>query len=194
MNDTYDGISAEQWQKELSGQSDWNARHLMIAFATLGLPKTFLDVGCGDGTMVNVARHLGVLSYGVDQLIDDQWDKTAFSHHNLVDRYVHPYQCELVLCLEVAEHLHPSAHATLCDTLVGNLKEGRGNYLIFSAALPNQGGIGHVAERPPKYWMDQFALRGLNFRRDLTINLSLHWSNIGSPLTWLAANVQVWEK
>lgn len=192
---TYDGITEEKWREELSALHEWNERHLMITFALLGIPERLLDVGCGIGTMVNLAAHIGVNACGIDQLIDEsKQTDVCFIHHNLVNKYDHPIKSNMVLCLEVAEHLDQSAHATLCDTCAVNLAEGRGNFLVFSAAFPNQGGIGHVSERPSKYWIDQFSLRGLNYRTDLTVNLALLWSNIHSPLYWLASNVLIFEK
>lgn len=200
--DTYDGISEQDWRKELTFQREWNKRHLLSLFSMLGIPQSMLDVGCGDGTMVGLARDLGVDAYGVDQLIDKDENERWYFHHNLVNLFtletnahrVTSIAVNLVLCLEVAEHLDASAHATLCDTLTLNLKVGRGNYLVFSAAFPNQGGMGHIAERPSKYWLNQFSLRGMNYRRDLTTQLSLLWSNIDSPLYWLASNVLIFER
>lgn len=193
MGITYDGIPAENWFKELESQNDWNVRHFLTAAALLGMPKSMLDVGCGTGAVVRVARWLGVKACGVDQLIDPENNVNNF-HWNLVDYFALDEPVNLVWCLEVAEHLDPSAHATLCDSLSDNLIEERGNYLVFSAAFPNQGGMGHVSERPSKYWQDQFSLRKLNYRKDLTVGLALLWSNIGSPLYWLASNVMVFEK
>lgn len=195
MGVTYDGIERKQWVSELSTLHDWNERHAMALFAFLGIPEKLLDVGCGLGTYVNLAAQIGVNACGIDQLVDDeQMRDQCYVHWNLVNKYDHPIKSNMVLCIEVAEHLDQSAHATLCDTCADNLLDGRGNHLVFSAAFPNQGGIGHVSERPSKYWLDQFAMRKLNYRKDLTVGLSLLWSNIGSPLYWLASNVLVFEK
>lgn len=189
---TYDGVSREAWFDELKPQNEWNYRHLLAAFALLGEPDSMLDVGCGLGSIVEISHKLGVNAFGVDQLIN--YESDYFFHANLVERFRLDSQVNLVWCTELAEHLDSSAHAVLCDTLADNLQEGRGNYLVFSSAYPNQGGTGHLSERPAKYWQDEFSLRNLNFRRDLTVNLALLWSNIGSPLYWLAANVMVFEK
>lgn len=188
----YDGRTKEDWMRELEAQENWVRRHALCAFGLLDVPESLLDVGCGLGTAVSTALALGVEAYGIDQLID--YKSKYFEHVNLVKRFTLPKQVGMVWCTEVAEHLDPSAHATLCDTCADNLKEGRGNYLVFSSAFPNQGGSGHVSERPSAYWQKEFHLRELNFRRDLTVNLSMLWLNIGSPLYWLAANVMVFEK
>lgn len=192
MRRLYDGRTKEEWFDELDPQQDWMARHFLCAIALLGAPRTMLDIGCGTGILVAMGDKLGISTTGVDQLMFG--DKGNYIHYNLVNYYEHEYPVNWVWCTEVAEHLDPSAHATLCDTLADNLMEGRENYLIFSAAHPSQGGSGHLSERPAKYWKDQFALRNLGYQHELTVNLALLWSNIGSPLYWLPANVMVFNK
>ena len=62
---------------------------------------------------------------------------------------------DLVQSLEVAEHL-PAACA---DTFVDNLAR-HGDVILFSAAVPGQGGEHHVNEQPYEYWRSKFAQRG----------------------------------
>ena len=62
---------------------------------------------------------------------------------------------DLALCLEVAEHLPPSG----ATTLVKELTE-LASVVVFSAAIPGQGGVGHLNERWPWYWKEKFAERG----------------------------------
>jgi cyclopropane fatty-acyl-phospholipid synthase-like methyltransferase len=189
---TYDGYSRESWISGLTPTDDANVRHLLCAFARLGIPRSYLDIGCGTGAMVNAARKLGVDAFGVDQLVDDTWP-TYFHHRNLVDYFKLPEPVELVTCVEVAEHIHESAHSTLCDTICDNLAQG-GNYLIFCAARPGQGGTGHIACRPAEYWGEQFVLRGLSQNLYLTMNLGLLFSNINTSLNYWHDNLMVWEK
>ena len=186
----YDGRTRDSWIEELSAQYSWDVRHALAAFSLLGLPKSFLDVGCGLGMIVEFANRMVIDAYGVDQLAEDT---KHFKNVNLVNAFDLKKKFSMVWCIEVAEHLDASAHATLCDSLVRHLSEGRGNYLVFSSAYPNQGGTGHLSERPAKYWQDQFALRNLGFRKDLSVSLSLLWSHIDSPLFWLPANVMIFE-
>lgn len=193
LNPTYDGTPAETWLNELRAESKYNTKHILSAFAYFGIPATFFDVGCGDGTMVNIARKLGVEAYGVDQLVQPDWPPYFF-HHNLVDDFTLPESVDMIVCTEVAEHLHESAHSTFMNMIVKNMKEKSQARLIFTAALPGQDGTGHLAMRPPEYWRREFTNLGLTFHRIDTVNLALLWTNIESGLVHLAANLQVFEK
>lgn len=62
---------------------------------------------------------------------------------------------DLALCLEVVEHL-PDAQGRALVGLLCNLAPA----VAFSAAIPGQGGHGHVNEQWPGYWAAQFAEHG----------------------------------
>jgi hypothetical protein len=59
---------------------------------------------------------------------------------------------DLAVCLEVVEHVD----ATIGDRLVADLCEIAPS-ILFSAAIPGQGGHGHVNEQWPGYWVKRFA-------------------------------------
>lgn len=193
LDKLYDGSERKDWEGLKDMDKD-NTRHILSLFSLIGIPKSYLDVGCGTGIMVKIAKKLGVRAFGVDQLVTDKWGD-HFVCQNLVDEYVAPQQVQLVTSLEVAEHLHESAHATYCDTLCNNVipELGGDNFLVFSAARPGQGGQGHVACRPAEYWHEQFRARGLSYNGSLSMNLALLWSNIKSPLSYLWDNLMVFE-
>lgn len=71
---------------------------------------------------------------------------------------------DLVLSIEVAEHIERWLHPKLFDFLASRAA----NWLIFSGARIGQGGHGHVAERPEHEWCHELISRGLIFREDLT--------------------------
>lgn len=191
---TYDGTPADVWLKGLSEMDIHNTRHILSLFAFLGIPESYMDVGCGTGVMVKIARRLGVRAYGVDQLVTPEYGE-GFFHQNLVNYFELPDgPVDVVTCFEVAEHIHESAHATFCDTLCKNLKGGGGHYLIFSAARPGQGGTGHVACRPAEYWHQEMILRGLSYHGQFTMNLALLFSNTRSSLNYMWDNLIVFEK
>jgi SAM-dependent methyltransferase len=62
---------------------------------------------------------------------------------------------ELAVCLEVAEHVRPERSEGLVDDLCA-----LADVVLFSAAIPYQGGEGHINERWPTFWQELFKARG----------------------------------
>lgn len=80
----------------------------------------------------------------------------------------HPYvinrKFDLVLSIEVAEHIELEKHEELFDFLVAHTS----NWLIFSGARVGQGGLGHIAERDEEDWKSEFLKRGMVFESVIT--------------------------
>jgi SAM-dependent methyltransferase len=123
-------------------------------------PASVVDVGCGmGGWLATFARH-GVQDFvGAD---GDYVDRTRlaipedrFMPCDLAQPLGLGRTFDLVVSLEVAEHL-PQRSA---DTFVESLTS-LGPVVLFSAAIPLQGGRGHVNEQWPRYWADLFDRRG----------------------------------
>jgi hypothetical protein len=81
--------------------------------------------------------------------------KVPFVAHDLEQPLPDLGRHSLAVCLEVAEHLSPgraqSFIADLCRL---------SDVVLFSAAIPGQGGTGHVNEQPPQYWAGLFEQQG----------------------------------
>lgn len=115
-------------------------------------PKSVLDVGCGQGEWLDlfpVNDKIGVDIAAPERKGFAQRDLTEFMY---VGRY------DLVLCLEVGEHLPEDAADTLVDTLVRAVNPG--GAVVFGAAVPGQEGIGHINCQSHEYWHEKFAERG----------------------------------
>jgi SAM-dependent methyltransferase len=121
---------------------------------------SIIDFGCKHGEWlstfkkdVGVARVVGldVHEEFSDLLIGlDEYRQTDLSRPFAVpDRY------DLALCIEVAEHLPRRAAAPLVRALTAAAP-----IVLFSAAIPGQGGKRHLNERPHRYWQDLFASYG----------------------------------
>jgi SAM-dependent methyltransferase len=74
---------------------------------------------------------------------------------------------DLAYCFEVAEH----CPAVFADRLVEFLSQ-TAPLVVFTAARPGQGGLGHVNEQEPGYWIERFALHRMRHRADLVERLS----------------------
>lgn len=119
--------------------------------------KSAIDVGCALGTWMYSFKKLGVIDVkGLDYTFEGKTINELFSEENLIthDLNVSPYisdtKYDMALCLEVAEHIDNPDN--VIDTLV-NLSD----VILWSAAIPGQGGEGHVNEQYPSYWQEKFS-------------------------------------
>jgi hypothetical protein len=76
---------------------------------------------------------------------------------------------DLVMSIEVAEHIEREKHESLFDFLVSHA----GKWVVFSGARVGQGGLGHIAERPEEEWKEEFVKRGMVFQKELTQQIRL---------------------
>jgi SAM-dependent methyltransferase len=122
--------------------------------------RSVVDVGCGDGSWLAVFRELGVKEVlGVDgeyvdksflQIPQDCFQAVDLTKHLRLGRVF-----DLAVSLEVAEHL-PADFAPIlveCLTRLAPL-------VLFSAAIPFQGGINHINEQWPAEWAALFREHG----------------------------------
>jgi SAM-dependent methyltransferase len=123
-------------------------------------PRSVLDVGAGTGAWLAAFAAAGVDDVqGVEggrptgeQLLVPA-DRIKW--HDLEEPFELGRRFDLVVSLEVAEHL-PAARADQFVAMLTNHADA----VLFSAAIPNQGGNHHINEQWPTYWATRFADRG----------------------------------
>jgi SAM-dependent methyltransferase len=125
-----------------------------------GMPSSVLDAGCGTGTWLRAAMELGVDDVvGLEGIVIPPHELLIPERSVLVQDFTGdwglPRQFDLVICLEVAEHLDPRHAASLIRGLTRH-----GDAILFSAACPGQGGQGHVNCQWPEYWQALFNENG----------------------------------
>lgn len=121
---------------------------------------SLLDVGGGHGAWAAEWISAGVpdvLAIDGDYVDRDRLAVAAehFMPHDLQRPFDLGRHFDLVQSLEVAEHLPVEA----ADAFVASLAR-HGDVILFSAAVPNQGGEHHVNEQLPEYWRRKFAAHG----------------------------------
>jgi Methyltransferase domain len=151
-----------------------SARAVIPIVLDLIKPRTIVDFGCGRGTWLKECQEWGVESIlGLD---GDYVDRKAllinqedFQDVDLKRPIQLDRQFDLALCLEVAEHLPAKSARTLVDSLAAAAP-----VILFSAAMPGQGGTSHINEQWPLYWEQLFAERGM---RKYDVVRPLIWHN-----------------
>lgn len=141
------------------------------------------DIGCGTGTFLAMALNWGATealgfegSWVEPAMLDDP--RITFTPTDLEQPLQAP-RVDLALCLEVAEHLSPARAAGFVADLVAMAPA-----VLFSAAIPGQGGVGHVNEQWQSFWATHFAGHGY---RAFDIIRPAIWSDDAVP-AWYRQN------
>jgi GT2 family glycosyltransferase len=122
-------------------------------------PKSVIDFGCCNGIWLKNMRELGATEVlGIDAYVpkdvlvikeDEYLDHDLNIPLKIIKRY------DLAICLETVEHLKPEISRVIVAELCNAAP-----VVLFSAAIPNQGGTAHINEHWPEYWADRFKENG----------------------------------
>lgn len=125
-------------------------------------PMSIVDIGCGTGNWLFSFQENGISDIlGIDgSEYDDNLMLIPISQYlqsDLGAEFKLKRKYDLAICLEVAEHLDHLKSDVLVKTLVD-----LSPIILFSAAIPGQGGDGHINEQWVEYWSDKFKDYGYN--------------------------------
>ena len=132
--------------------------------------KTYLDIGCGPGGMVELADQLGLDCHGVDgDYTLTRYDSNKFTIHDFTqgpapisNLYDIGWSCEFV------EHVY--------EEYIPNYVQAfqKCKILAMTYAPPGWTGHHHVNLQEEKYWIDTLAEYSLIYNKDLTMQLRNH--------------------
>jgi len=139
----------------------WDAAlHIIPYVLDVVQPGSVIDVGCATGEFLAAFREYGVEDiFGIDGayvqkdllvLPQDKFTPLDLNRPFTLDRTF-----DLAICLEVAEHLLPQSAANFISSLTCLAP-----IILFSAAIPYQGGDSHLNEQWPEYWANLFKMHG----------------------------------
>ncbi len=159
------------------------------------LPKTLmLDLGCGQGRYVEYWRDANRKVIGVDSPV--VVSAAAVEGIGLMPGDLATPFLEIawgvihhstVVCLEVGEHIPIEFESVFLDNICRYAST-----LFLSWAVPGQGGLRHVNERPNEYIIAQVEKRGLKFCRTDTDWLRERVKN--DPCHWFKNTVMVYRR
>tara|TARA_A100001201_G_scaffold100318_1_gene86276 strand:- start:62 stop:607 length:546 start_codon:yes stop_codon:yes gene_type:complete len=136
--------------------------------------QSMLDIGCGYGCQVKLARSKGLKSIGLEGDVtvfrEDLQEEIDFTK----TKYVSEIKYDLIWSVEFLEHVEEK----YIDNYIEAFKSG--SYVICTHAQPGQAGHHHVNCKPKSYWIDLFAKHGLFYSEEFT-NQMKEASTMGKP-------------
>ena len=136
-------------------------------------PASVLDVGCGTGVYLKYFAARGCQVVGVEGStagISRVPPEVAVIQHDLRKPLQLNQQFDLVMSIEVAEHIPEKFSATLIDSICGHAKD----MIVFTAAPPGTPGGDHINCRPRSFWDALFERHGFVFDSRKTDDLMQH--------------------
>lgn len=171
----YEGSGCFQGQRSAGG--------VVSVLAHAFKPESVFDVGCGSGFYLSEFSKLGVFSCGCDGSehgVKRCVPNCLVFQHDLRKPLVINRRFDLVLCIEVAEHLPASAADTLIASITGISEKN----ILFCASPSHMGGDDHINCRPNEYWIEKFKARGFAVDPQQTESIRAACQHIDAPV-WL---------
>jgi SAM-dependent methyltransferase len=154
--------------------------------------RRIADVGCGSGAFAAEFQRRGLsvaaCEHAVGGRLVARLQGVEVSRFDLdrVPPATLPGDLQLAYCFEVAEHCTPAQGERLVEFLA-NIAP----VVVFSAAQPGQGGLGHINEQDPGYWINAFGQHGAVLAESETESLRQRFAEAGLEAPWFAANALV---
>lgn len=159
------------WLESVSG-SNWNSATTLVPLIVGKYqPKSVVDFGCGLGiwgrALLDISPQTKYLGIDGPYVNTDMLKiPTEFFMPKDLNYFIEVGSFEMAFCLETIEHIEPENSENLIQSLVRS-----SNRIVFSGAIPNQGGTHHVNEQWLSYWIEKFGKHGyiadFNLRKEI---------------------------
>lgn len=124
-------------------------------------PKSVIEIGCGNGELSKLLSRKGVAvtaidGYSAPDFSEDnsvKFYKVDLNDANAVKNFFTSVKqkFDIAICMEVAEHLKPEVSEQLIESMTAV-----SDIVIFSAAVSEQGGDGHINCQNRLFWHKLF--------------------------------------
>jgi len=150
---------SSKFYSDVAISADMSAQIVVPLVYDLIKPHNVVDVGCGSGAWLRQFLNQGCQVQGLDgPWVENEQLLIPVENIKRVDLANFSYEGEkfdLAISLEVAEHLPESS----ADNFVAAMTK-LAPAIVFSAAIPGQGGTFHLNEQWQSYWIEKFRLQG----------------------------------
>lgn len=142
------------------GQKLASERTFLSFISEMRALRSVVDFGCGLASWLHTAQHLGATEIrGYDDAglpLEARGLRSQEFFPADLGRFIEPEKkFDLAICLEAAQYIPSDGAITLIRSLCSS-----SDWVLFSAALPYQGGIDHVSENWMEHWAGLFRENG----------------------------------
>jgi len=160
-------------------------------------PFCVVDYGCGCGWVLKYLSELGVKEilgfepsvHAAKVQMDENLKRSIIfgRHADLTQSSCSFFiqKADVAICIEVAEHIPEEFSDVLIENIIYNT-----NVLVFSAAPPGQGGVGHINEQPWEYWEKKFKKFCFQEDEEQTRNFQNYLKKKNTK-SWYSNNIRV---
>ena len=148
-----------QFFENIRGGSQSSAEIILSILRTHATFSSVVDIGCGPASWLSAAAQVFQIAPEEALGIDGPYSAGMhagkpgrFQYQDLTAPLQLPRRFDLAICVEVAEHLPEKRASSLVNEICM-----ASDVVVFGAAIPGQGGTGHVNEQWPSYWMARFS-------------------------------------
>lgn len=141
------------YEHQSAGSYD-SAKEILPILFQVYKPESIVDFGAGVGTFLIAAKE-----YGIENIlgVEGSWvrgkhrNDIPYIYHDLNDSLNLEARFDLAISLEVGEHLESGSSENFVNSICRCT-----DVVLFSAALPGQGGKNHINEQPVEFWRSLF--------------------------------------
>lgn len=153
-------------------------------------PSSFLDFGCSTGLYLREVQIKMPDIHAVGFEFSKEAVDSALCNYVLQADLTNPVEIERIpntlgLCLEVLEHIEDKYWRQVLENMTRSCDK-----IIFSAAVPGQGGTGHINCRPKIDWIKRFHELGWVVDLDASRHL-INYMQQGYHMGWFSNNAMV---
>lgn len=162
QNEFYSGGGFGKTDQSAAAIVDWAMSRLN--------PQSMLDLGSGAGHYLRAFQSKGIQAVGFEASstgVRRVGEDVLAVSYDLKNPLVLSRRFDLVLCIEVAEHLPTRSSKTLVQSIAQNAK----STILFTAAPPGTPGTDHINCQPKEFWERLFAEEGFRIDEELTAEL-----------------------
>ena len=162
---------------EYSWETDeWRNFFLGIAdrIVAVAQPKSFLDVGCARGLLVQALATKGVDAEGVDisaHTVESAHDDVKGRLRVGSATEPHPKKYDMISCIETLEHMDPQSVQLAIDAMTSATDK-----ILFSSTPRDFEEATHINVNPVGQWAAWFAERGFYRRPDVDATFLTPWA------------------